>query len=101
MVKGDEVKITRVFQSFVELVLAAYLVDDESDLDDAAADAPATRKDYQMLNRKLNALFRRADSSISVNFQNLMTDHENKMKAIMEDCTKLFQSQSLLVNETT
>lgn len=101
LVQDDEVEINGEFQLFVEPVLAASLLDDRSDLDDEVVVAPAKRKDYQMLNTKLNALIRRAYSSNSTTFQSLMTDHENKMKAILEDCTKVFQSQSLLVNETT
>ncbi|CAH1423001.1 unnamed protein product [Lactuca virosa] len=67
-VQEYDLETIAVFQSFVEPVLAASLLDDESDLDDETAIAPASRRYYQMLNRKLNAFIRRTDSFSPTNF---------------------------------
>ncbi|CAH1421558.1 unnamed protein product [Lactuca virosa] len=65
----DEVAVAGSFPSFQEPVLADSLLDDERDLDDETTTAPATRKDYQILNRKLNALVHRVDSFSPTNFK--------------------------------
>lgn len=97
----DEFEQIRSFQTFVEPILAASFLDDEIDLDDEIVVALATIKYYKMLNRKLNALVRRADSYFPTNFQNLMITHENILKTIIGESKRLFDAQDKFIDEAT
>lgn len=57
-----KLKLLELFQPFVELVLAPSHLDDESDLDKHTTSNPITNREHQLMNRKLNALVRRANS---------------------------------------
>ncbi|CAH1450620.1 unnamed protein product [Lactuca virosa] len=98
---NDDFHVTKLFQTFFEPFLDASLLDDESDLNDETAPAPTTRKDYQILNRKLNALVRRDNSFSLSNFQNLMITHENTLKMILGESRRLFADQAKLIDEVT
>lgn len=50
--------MTSSFQAFVKYVLALSLLNDESDLDEATTTTPITKKEIQLINRKLNVLVR-------------------------------------------
>ncbi|CAH1413760.1 unnamed protein product [Lactuca virosa] len=97
----DEFEQIRSFQTFVEPILAASFLDDESDRDDEIVFAPATIKYYQMFNRKLNALVRRSDSFFPTNFQILMITHENTLKTIIGESKRLFDAQAKFIDEAT
>ncbi|CAH1449537.1 unnamed protein product [Lactuca virosa] len=97
----DEVEVISSFQPFVELVIAPSLVDDESDLDDTSVVSRITKKEYQLLNKKLNVLVRRADSFSPTNIQNLMLIHENSMKPILSENERLFDAQEKLISDSS
>lgn len=99
--KEDEVEVTCYFHGFTKPILAQSFLDDESGIDEATIPTPITKREYQLMNMKLNVLVRPTYSCFSSNFQHMMTVHESAVKTIFSQSKRLFDAQEKLVSDTT